>query len=39
MKFGETCSAAALLSKLPLMLSSGSQAAASMLRPRRSRMA
>jgi hypothetical protein len=37
MKFGETCKAAALLSKLPLTLSSGSQAAASMLRPSRSR--
>ena len=39
MKLGDTCSAAALLSKLPLMLSSGSQAVASMSRPSRSRMA
>jgi hypothetical protein len=39
MKFGETCKAAALLSKLPLTLSSGSQALASMLSPIKSRTA
>ena len=38
-KLGDTCSASALLSKLPLTLSSGSQAVASMSSPSRSRTA